>query len=525
MKLRSPCAPVEYLIEAGKESNGRDGRGQKIADRLCQKDAEAFVCHKMGQDKNEGDEQDDLAQAGQQEAHLRLTQRHKALLAGDLNAHRKDAGHIDAHGPCGIVDQGGIRSEDARHHAGHGHHKQPEQGGVAETKGELEAERLLDPGLFACAEVEAHDRLAALTDTLNGQGAQLGHAGDDGHRAYGDVAAIAGEAGAEADGKQALRREHDEGRDAQPQHRQDDAALHPEVLFAEFENRLRAGEELQDPAGTHGLTEHRRHRCAPDAPAKAEDEDGVEDDIDDCTDDGGEHTDLRKALRRDKGVHAHDQQHEYRAEDIDAAIGHRVREGGVAGAKKPQQGGRTGIEADRQHHGEEEQHGKAVANDLFGVLFVALPQCDGCAGRTARADEHGEGVQKHEDGGEQAHACQRRRADALDMADVDAVYDVIEQIDHLRHHGGDHQLQKQGLDRPAAHILSILCCHRFSFESICFKFEINIAYAAPPVKGEGRAQQKSEGPPCPAVQPPEGLFVFPVDGKAGFCYNNKAVYG
>jgi len=26
-------------------------------------------------------------------------------------------------------------------------------------------------------------------------------------------------------------------------------------------------------------------------------------------------------------------------------------------------------------------------------------------------------------------------------------------------------------------------------------------------------------------QPPEGLFVFPVDGKAGFCYNNKAVYG
>ena len=21
-------------------------------------------------------------------------------------------------------------------------------------------------------------------------------------------------------------------------------------------------------------------------------------------------------------------------------------------------------------------------------------------------------------------------------------------------------------------------------------------------------------------QPPEGLFVFPVDGKAGFCYNN-----
>ncbi len=58
-----------------------------------------------------------ITQAGQQEAHLRLTQRHKALLAGDLNAHRKDAGHIDAHGPCGVLNEGGIGSEDAGHQA------------------------------------------------------------------------------------------------------------------------------------------------------------------------------------------------------------------------------------------------------------------------------------------------------------------------------------------------------------------------------------------------------------------------
>ena len=88
--------------------------------------------------------------------------------------------------------------------------------GITEAEGELEAERLLDAGLFACAEVEAHHRLAARTDALNRHGAELGHAGGDGHRAHSHIATVAGEAGAETDGEQTLRREHNEGRDSQP---------------------------------------------------------------------------------------------------------------------------------------------------------------------------------------------------------------------------------------------------------------------------------------------------------------------
>ncbi len=186
--------------------------------------------------------------------------------------------------------------------------------------------------------------------------------------------------------------------------------------------------------------------AAPRTPSQTKDQDGVEDDVDDCADDGGQHTDLSKALGRDEGVHAHDEQHEHRAEDVDAAVGQRIGQGGVAGTKEPQQDGSTGIEARRQHHGEKQQHGKAVADDFFGLVFVALSQRDGRAGRTARADEHGKGVQEHKDRRKQAHARQRRRTDALDVADVNAVYDVIEQVDHLRHNGGDHELEKQGLD-------------------------------------------------------------------------------
>ena len=40
-----------------------------------------------GGNEDERDQQNDLAQTGQQQADLGLTQRHKALLAGDLEAY------------------------------------------------------------------------------------------------------------------------------------------------------------------------------------------------------------------------------------------------------------------------------------------------------------------------------------------------------------------------------------------------------------------------------------------------------
>jgi len=43
------------------------------------------------------------------------------------------------------------------------------------------------------------------------------------------------------------------------------------------------------------------------------------------------------------------------------------------------------------------------------------------------------------------------------VADVNAVHDVIQQVHHLRHHGGDHELQHQLFDAAGAHILFCLC--------------------------------------------------------------------
>ena len=121
LHLRS--ASLQNTVEAGEEGDGGNGGGQNIADRLCQKDAEYRVRQQVRQNEDERDQQNDLAQTGQQQADLGLSQRHKALLAGDLEAHGKDTCHVDAHGPCGVVDQRRIRGEDARHSPRRQHHE------------------------------------------------------------------------------------------------------------------------------------------------------------------------------------------------------------------------------------------------------------------------------------------------------------------------------------------------------------------------------------------------------------------
>ena len=407
----------------------------------------------MRQDEDERDQQDDLAQAGQQQAHLGLPQRHKALLAGDLEAHGKNARHVNAHGPGGVGDQRTVRGEDTGHRAGYQHHQKPEHAGVYAAQGQLKAEGFLDTGFFACAEVEAYDRLTALTDALNGQGAQLRCAGDDGHGTHGHIAAVPRQTGAETDRQQALGGEHHKGGDAQRHHRQDDIALRAQIVPAQAQEGLFAGEEAQDPHRAHSLTEHRGNGCAPHAKSEPEDEDGVKDDVDDRTDHGGEHTGFGKALRGNEGVHAQHQQHEHRAQKVDAAVAHGIRQGGIAGTKQPKQHRRPGIEADGQHHRKEQQHGKAVGDDLFCLFLVALPQSNGGAGRTACTHQHGECIQQHQDGSEQAHAGQRCRTDARDMTDVNAVHDVVQQVHDLRYHRRDHELQHQAADVPTAHVL------------------------------------------------------------------------
>ena len=50
VKSYLPGALVQYLVEAGEEGDGCNGRCQNITDRLGEKDAEALICREAGQE-------------------------------------------------------------------------------------------------------------------------------------------------------------------------------------------------------------------------------------------------------------------------------------------------------------------------------------------------------------------------------------------------------------------------------------------------------------------------------------------
>ncbi len=99
----------------------------------------------MGQDQNQGDQQDQLSQAGHQQAYLGLTKGHEALLAADLGAAGKYACHIDPHGPGGIFRQLGIGSEDPRKDRRKQQYGNAKEGGIAQADHEYTAEGFLYP--------------------------------------------------------------------------------------------------------------------------------------------------------------------------------------------------------------------------------------------------------------------------------------------------------------------------------------------------------------------------------------------
>ena len=76
------------------EGDRRDRSCQNIADRLSRQYGEYFVLKELRKDKDQRDQEDQLTQAGQEQADLCLAERQKALLAGELKTKGEDTNHI-----------------------------------------------------------------------------------------------------------------------------------------------------------------------------------------------------------------------------------------------------------------------------------------------------------------------------------------------------------------------------------------------------------------------------------------------
>lgn len=439
-------------VEPGHEHRHRHGCGQNVTDRLGEKYRENLVREKEGQQENQRDQQNQLAQTGQQQTHLGLTQRHKGLLTAGLESRRENPRHVDPHGPDRIVDQFLVGAENRRKQMGHQHHRHPEQPRVPHADGELAPERLAYPVRLAGAEVVADQRLAALADALQRHGNQLAHAGDDGHGPHRQVSAVAGQAGVEADAQNALCGQHHKGGNPQRKAGGDHRGRQLQVFPAQLQLGLGSGQKPQHPHRADPLAEHRGDGRAPYPHAETEDQDGVQHNVAQRPDHGGHHAQPGKALGGDEGIDAHDNQDEDAAQHIDPGVTHPIGQGGVAGPEQPQQLGRKGEEEGGQHHRQPDEHRQTVAHDPLGAVLVVLAQGDGRPGRAACPAEHGESVDQHQNRHAEPHAGQRRGADALDVPDVDSVHNVIQQIDDLGDHRRHGQRKHPAADAPRTHV-------------------------------------------------------------------------
>ena len=174
--------------------------------------------------------------------------------------------------------------------------------------------------------------------------------------------------------------------------------------------------------------------------------DGVQYDIQHRADEHAEHGGHRFPLGTDEGVQAQGQLDEDRAQQIDADVAGGIANGGVRGAEGPQDGLLEGAEAHRQHCGGHQQQGQRVAKDPLRLVLFSRPQLDGGQRSASLPGKGGKGGHQRNDGKGHPHPGQCQVPHLGDVADVDAVHDVVQHVDELGGHRWYGQLQHQTAD-------------------------------------------------------------------------------
>ena len=441
---------VQGFAKLRRKQDGRARDGNDVRDRLGQIHGRRLVGQQRRQQIDQRQEQHELAQHGHDDRAHRAADGHERHLAGDLDAEQEQARAVDAQHARREGDELRVRREDAREQTGEELDEQPERDGVDQAHLQQQVERFTHAVGVLCAEVVARDRLCALTDALQRQHGKLHHAREDRHGADGDVAAVLEQGSVEAHGDDALARLHRERGQAERHARQDELRRDEEVFPPQAQKRLLPAQEHQHPRAREPLREHGRQRRAAHAHAQREDEDRVEDDVRRRADEHRVHTHLGKALRRDERVHAQRELDKERAECINMQVVSSVVNGVFTRAEGQQRVAPPEQQHRREHDGDADLQREAAAERLFRAVHIVAPHVDRRARRAARGREAREGRHDQNDRQAHAHAGQRAAADLGNVADVDAVDDVVEHVHELRDHRRDREPAQKLSDRLRA---------------------------------------------------------------------------
>ena len=172
-------------------------------------------------------------------------------------------------------------------------------------------------------------------------------------------------------------------------------------------------------------------------------EDGVQQDIGHRADEHRPHADLGKALGGDEAVEAQGHLDENGADGVDAHVIHGVGNGVLTGAKGQQQILAPQEKHRRQHSGDAHLKGKAAAQDFFRRVMVLLPHVNGSPGRAAGGHQGRKGGNDQNQRQAHAHAGKGQVPVPGNVADVNAVHDVVEHVHQLGDDCGHRQLPQK----------------------------------------------------------------------------------
>ena len=194
------------------------------------------------------------------------------------------------------------------------------------------------------------------------------------------------------------------------------------------------------------LPDDRGNGRAHHAPVAAEDKDGVQDDVEHCARQRGDHGKPRAAVGTDDGIHGlaeHVERHAQR--DIEevflrmmVGLGvHRAAEHGQNGIGKEQVDGREHKAADHaQHH--------RVAHALLCAVHFVLPKADADEGTAAVTDHDRDGQRHHREREHHRVGGIAVGAEVAGIGNEDLVHDVVQCADQQRNNARDriapHQL-------------------------------------------------------------------------------------
>ena len=152
---RFPLDGAEGFAELEYEEDGGEGHGDDIRDGLGEVDAQGGVFDEMGDDVDEGQEQDELPYHRHDDRGGGVAQGDEGHLAGDLDTEDAQYAAVDAQRRGGKINQRRVRCEYACENAREQHDSSPDDKGIGKTSDQQKPEGFLDPLCVFGTEVKA----------------------------------------------------------------------------------------------------------------------------------------------------------------------------------------------------------------------------------------------------------------------------------------------------------------------------------------------------------------------------------